>query len=187
MTDSLGSINMSSPLLIAARILLALMHPRVTSTSLRHLCSRERPAQHRHLYIRHHGSRGAKSHPNTAARSTGGTLTSSPPTQPPSRLRWSFTPPPRPRLSTSRQQIRQITGFFENGTAFNVFVKEEGDTRVTSDENASSGSWNGTGLGWTHTSGPTTYTVELNAAQVDVEGTIEFNAVSDRSSSEVNK
>jgi hypothetical protein len=81
--------------------------------------------------------------------------------------------------------VVQITGSFENGTAFNVFVEGEGGATVTSDGNASSGSWNGTGLGWAHASGPTTYTVELNATQVGVEGTIEFNAVSDRSSSEV--
>ncbi|KAJ7826042.1 hypothetical protein B0H14DRAFT_2596124 [Mycena olivaceomarginata] len=81
--------------------------------------------------------------------------------------------------------IQYITGSFENGTAFNVFVEGEGGATVTSDGNASSGSWNGTGLGWAHASGPTTYTVELNATQVGVEGTIEFNAISDRSSSEI--
>jgi hypothetical protein len=78
-------------------------------------------------------------------------------------------------------------GSFENGTVFNVFMEGGGGATVMSDENVLSRSWNGTGLGWTHTSRPTTYTVKLNATQVGMEGTIEFNAVSDRSSGEVNK
>lgn len=71
--------------------------------------------------------------------------------------------------------VAQIAISFPNGTTFGATVNANGAT-VTSDENLSSGDWHDSGFKWTHT-GDSTYTVVVDAPDIEVKGTIVFHSV----------
>ncbi|KAJ7124603.1 hypothetical protein C8R43DRAFT_1030984 [Mycena crocata] len=71
--------------------------------------------------------------------------------------------------------LAQIAVSFPNGTLSSIFVPAEGAT-VSSDGNASSGDWHGSGLKWTH-DGDSLYSISVDAPDLGITGSIRFRGV----------